>query len=198
MHHFTSRTAITFYTIQGLTTLLDQQQTALVGFVASLMEDVGVTGSFTTETIANFNATSHVINGRYAVPLSSIREFVSGLVSWVDSIVDEVDEGQWSELFNDITSVYVTAYNHISELSTYSDENNNLLADPSSFPLVLPHELVKLSVAEFIRKMCRYSYRLEERYSSEHIDTIADEHKQLLHAYRTEQVFKQSIDALSS
>jgi hypothetical protein len=102
------------------------------------------------------------------------------------------------KLFNDIASVYVTAYNRISELSAYSDENNNLLADSSSFPLVLPHELVKLSAAEFIRKMHRYSYRLEQHYSSEHIDTIADEHNQLLHAYRTEQVLKQSINALSS
>jgi hypothetical protein len=33
---------------------------------------------------------------------------------------------------------------------------------------------------------------------SEHIDTIVDEHKQMLHAYRTEHVLKQSIDALSS
>ncbi len=83
-------------------------------------------------------------------------------------------------------------------MSAYCDENNNPLADPSSFPPVLPHEIVKLSVAEFIRKMRHYSYRLEQRYSSEHIDTIVDEHKQLLHAYRIEQVFKQSIDALSS
>ncbi|CAM6014657.1 unnamed protein product [Sphagnum balticum] len=103
-----------------------------------------------------------------------------------------------AELFNDIVFVYVTACDRISELSTYRDENNNLLADPSSFPLVLPHELIKLFAAEFIRKMCHYNYRLEQRYSSEHIDTIVDEHKQLLHAYWIEQILKQSIDALSS
>jgi hypothetical protein len=178
--------------------LLDQQQAALVGLVASFMEDVGVTGPLTAEAIANFNASSHVISGCYAVPLSSVREFISGLSSWVDSIVDETNEGQRNELFNDIASIYVTACNHISKLSAYRDENNNPLADPSSFPPVLPHELIKLSAAEFIRKMRCYSYRLEQHYSSEHIDTIADEHKQLLHAYRTEQVLKQNINALFS
>jgi hypothetical protein len=81
MHHFTSKMAITFCTIQGLTMLLNQQQAALVGLVASLMEDVGVTRPLTTETIANLDASSHVINGRYAVPLSYVREFVSGLAS---------------------------------------------------------------------------------------------------------------------
>jgi hypothetical protein len=81
MHHFTSRTAITFHTIQGLTTLLDQQQAALVGLVASLMEDVGVTRPLTVETIANLDASSHVIDGHYAIPLSFVREFVNGLAS---------------------------------------------------------------------------------------------------------------------
>ncbi len=178
--------------------MLDQQQAALVGLITSLMEDFGVTGPLTAEAIANLDASNHVISGRYAVPLSSVREFVSGLASSVDFILDEANEGQRNELFNDIASVYVTACDRISKLSAYRDENNNPLADPSSFPPVLPHELVKLSAAEFIRKMRRYNYRLEHRYSSEHIDTIADEHKQLLHAYRTEQVLKQSIDALSS
>jgi hypothetical protein len=72
---------------------LDQQQVALVGLVASLMEDVSITRPLTAETIANLDALSHIINGCYAVPLSSVREFVNGLASWVDSIVDEADEG---------------------------------------------------------------------------------------------------------
>jgi hypothetical protein len=181
-----------------LTTLLDQQQVALVGLVASLMEDVGVTGPLTAEAIANLDVSSHVISGRYVIPLPFVREFVNGLASWVDSIVDEADEGQRSKLFNNIASIYVTTCDRNFKLSAYRDENNNSLANPSSFPLVLSHELVKLFAAEFIRKMRRYSYRLEQRYSSEHIDIITNEHKQLLHAYRTEQVLKQSIDALSS
>jgi hypothetical protein len=93
MHHFTSRTAITFRMIQGSTILLDQQQAALVGLGASFMEDIGVTGPLTAEAIANLDASSHVISGRYVVPLSFVREFVSGLASWVDSIVDEANEG---------------------------------------------------------------------------------------------------------
>ncbi|CAM6025086.1 unnamed protein product [Sphagnum balticum] len=93
MHHFTSRMAITFRTIQGLTTMLDQQQATLVGLDASFMEDVGVTGPLTAEAIANLDASNHIISGRYAIPLSSVREFVNGLASWVDSIVGKADEG---------------------------------------------------------------------------------------------------------
>ncbi|CAK9868042.1 unnamed protein product [Sphagnum jensenii] len=93
MHHFTSRTAITFRTIQGLTTLLDQQQVAMVGLIASLMEDVGITRPLTAKMIANLDTSNHVINDRYVVPLSFVCEFVNSLASWVDSIVDEANEG---------------------------------------------------------------------------------------------------------
>ncbi len=81
MHHFTSMTAITFRMIQGLTTMLNQQQTTLVGLIASLMEDVGVMGPLTVETIANLNASNHIISGRYAVPSFFVNEFINGLAS---------------------------------------------------------------------------------------------------------------------
>jgi hypothetical protein len=39
---------------------------------------------------------------------------------------------------------------------------------------------------------------LEHRYSATQIDIIADEHKALVHVYRSELVLKHGIDALSS
>jgi hypothetical protein len=160
MHHFTSLTAITFRTIQGLSTLLDQQQAALDDLVTSFIDDVGIIGPLSPEAIANLEVLEHVISGRYAVQLSSVREFVSGLASWADSIVDEVDPVQRSDLWNDIASVYVTACDRVSQLSSLRDADNNALANPSSLPPVLPHDLIKLSAAEFIRRACRHTYRL--------------------------------------
>jgi hypothetical protein len=196
MHHFTSLTAITFRTIQGLSTLLDQQQAALDDLVTSFIDDVGVIGPLSPEAIANLEVSEHVISGRYAVQLSSVREFVSGLASWADSIVDEVDPVQRSDLWNDIASVYVTACDRVSQLSSLRDADNNALANPSSLPPVLPHDLIKLSAAKFIRRARRHTYRLQHHYSVDHIDVIADEHKLLLHAYRSEPILKQAIDGL--
>ncbi len=196
MHHFTSLTAITFRTIQGLSTLLDQQQAALDDLVTSFIDDVGVIGPLSPEAIANLEVSEHVISGRYAVQLSYVREFVSGLASWADSIVDEVDPVQRSDLWNDIASVYVTACDRVSQLSSLRDADNNALTNLSSLPPVLPHDLIKLSAAEFIRRAHRHTYRLQHHYSVDHIDVIADEHKLLLHAYRSEPVLKQAIDGL--
>jgi len=69
-----------------------QQRNALDNLIASFIDDVGVIRPFTTESIANIDPSTHVINGRYVVALSSVREFFVDLASWVDTLLNEVDE----------------------------------------------------------------------------------------------------------
>ncbi len=198
MHHFTIRTVVTFRFIQGWTTLVLQQRNALDNLIASFIDNVAVIGPFTAESITNINPSTHVISGRYAVFMSSVWEFLIGLASWVDTLLNEVDESDENDLQHDIALVYVTAYDRIHEISAYRDRNNNAMADPNSIPPVLPHELVELSAADFIQKIRQHAFRLEHCYSSAHIDFIADEHKALIHVHRCELVLKDDIDSLSS
>jgi hypothetical protein len=109
MHHFTTRAAVTFCSIQGLTTLVLQQRNALDNLIASFIDDVGVTGPLTAELIANIDPLTHVISGRYVVALSSVREFLVGLASWADTLLNEADESDQTDLQHDIALVYVTA-----------------------------------------------------------------------------------------
>jgi hypothetical protein len=198
MHHFTTRTAITFRSIQGLTTLADQQHAALNGLIDNFIVDIGVTGPLTAESIAALDPSTHVVCGQYAVALQSVQEFLSGLATWVDVLINESLESEQKELQRDIALVYVTACNRIDEISIYRDQSNNPCDDPNSLPPVLPHELVKLSAANFIRKIRQHAFRLEHRYTAGQIDIIADEHKTLLYAYQSEAVLKEGIDSLSS
>jgi len=92
MHHSTTRAAVTFCSIQGLTTLVLQQRNALDNLIASFIDDVGVTGPLIAKLIANIDPLTHVISGRYVVALSSVREFLVGLVSWADTLLNEADE----------------------------------------------------------------------------------------------------------
>ncbi len=123
-------------------------------------------GPLTTESIANIDPSTHVISGHYAVALSSVREFLVGLASWVDTLLNEADESNQNALQHDIALVYVTTYDQIHEISTYRDRNNNAMADPGSIPPVLPHELVELSAVDFIRKIRQHAFRLDHCYSS--------------------------------
>jgi len=165
MHHFTTRAADIFRSIQGLTTLVLQQQNAMDNLIASFIDDVGVTGLLTAESIANIDPSTHVISGRYAVALSSVRKFLVGLASWADTLLNEADEGNQNDLQHDIALIYVIAYDQIHEIYAYRDRNNNAMADLGSIPPVLPHELVELSIADFIRKIRQHVFGLEHCYS---------------------------------
>lgn len=74
--------------------------------------------------------------------------------------------------------------------------NNNPFVDPTSLPPVLPHELVKFTTAQYIRKIRQHAFRLEHRYSTTQIDIIVNKHKAFVHVYRSELVLKQGINAL--
>jgi mannose/fructose/N-acetylgalactosamine-specific phosphotransferase system component IID len=63
MQHFTSHIIVAFHSIQGLTTLLEQQQATSNDLVASFIDNVGMTGPLTTESIGNLDTSTHVING---------------------------------------------------------------------------------------------------------------------------------------
>ncbi|CAK9198978.1 unnamed protein product [Sphagnum troendelagicum] len=108
MHHFTTRASVIFRSIQGLTTLVLQQRNALDNLIASFIDDVGVIGPFIAKSIANIDPSTHVISGRYAVVLSSVREFIIGLASWADTLLNEADENDQNDLQHDIALVYVT------------------------------------------------------------------------------------------
>jgi hypothetical protein len=166
--------------------------------IASFIDDVGVIGPLIVELIANIDPSTHVINGRYVVALSSVQEFLIGLASWADTLLNEADENDQNDLQHNIALVYFTACNRIHEISTYQDRNNNAMADPSSIPLVLLHELIKLSATNFIRKIRQHAFRLEHCYSSTQIDLIVDKHKALIHAHRCEPMLKDDINSLSS
>jgi hypothetical protein len=148
--------------------------------------------------ITNIDPSTHVINGHYVVALLSVREFLVGLASWADTVLNKVDECDQNALQHVIALVYVIACNQIHEISAYRDRNNNAMADPGSIPPVLPHEFVELSAADFIRKIRQHAFRLDHCYSSTQIDLIADEHNALIHAHRCEPLLKDGIDSLSS
>ncbi|CAN5957148.1 unnamed protein product [Sphagnum jensenii] len=84
--------------VQGLTTLVLQQQNALDNLIASFIDNVGVIGPLIAESIANMDPLTHVISGRYAVALSSVREFIVGLASRANTLLNEADESDQNDL----------------------------------------------------------------------------------------------------
>jgi hypothetical protein len=92
MDDFTSHITITFRKIQGLTTLVAQQQAKLDVFVSSFINDIGVIGPLIAESIQDLDPTTHVFNGRYVVFLLNVQEFLIGLANWVEGIINKANE----------------------------------------------------------------------------------------------------------
>lgn len=194
MECFTSHSAKTFRKIQGLTTMISQQQAELDLLVSSYVEEIGAIGPLSESTVSGLDPALHVTAGCYAVPLSKVEEFVLGQASWVEDTLNRASEKDRRDLLVDVGLVFVVACEKIAEICVQRDSANGPITS-DCLPPVLPHELVKTTAADFIRMVRRQSYRLERRYNVEHIDVIADQHKGLSRAYRRDEVLRAGIDA---
>jgi hypothetical protein len=195
MECFTSHSAKTFRNIQGLTTLVSQQAAELDCLVTNYIEEIGAIGPLTDAALSELDESEHAVSGRFAVALCSVREFVLGLASWTNAIINaQTDENKVNEMLKDIGMAFVIACDRISGIVVERNDDNSALNGPSSLPPVLPHELVQMTAAEFLRKARHQAIRLETFYDSLQIDVIADQHKELIRAYRNEPVLRAALD----
>ena len=195
MEAFTSHSANTFHKIQGLTTLISQQDAELEQLIASYIKEVGAIGPLTDEAVAALDLPIYVVSGHYAVSLDNVREFVLGLASWTNAIVSQAEESKVKVLLKDIGMAFIMACDCINNIIVERNPDNSASHGPSSLPPVLPHELVKITPAKFLCKARNQSARLESYYSSEQIDVITDQHKELRHAYCSEPTLRSGIDS---
>jgi hypothetical protein len=59
---------------------------------------------------------THVFNGHYVISLSNVQEFITDLATWVEGIINEVDEVKQNELQCDVKLIFVMAYEHIDSI----------------------------------------------------------------------------------
>jgi hypothetical protein len=211
---FSSLTASAFRKIQGLTTLVSQQQNALYELMDALMETSGVSGPLSTEAqglldieIAKqqegdengeIDANTTTRTGAFHFDLATIKEFVCGLASWVEDILEGLTLLEEGQLLQGVGDVFCNAINGVNSIVVARDRENGPSGDSLSrlVPPVLPHELVKISAADFLRRARHQATRLNGHFGSNaKIDVIADEHKALIMAHRREEVLRTCIDS---
>lgn len=78
---FTAHSAKTFRKIQGLTTLISQQDAELEQLIARYIEEVGGNRPLTDAAVAALDLFIHVVSGPYSGSLYNVCEFVTGLAS---------------------------------------------------------------------------------------------------------------------
>jgi hypothetical protein len=59
---------------------------------------------------------THVFNGHYVISLSNVQEFLIGLTSWVEGIINKVDDVKQNELQCDVGLIFVVTYERINSI----------------------------------------------------------------------------------
>lgn len=183
--------------LQGLATLLGEQETQLGGIFVTLCELCPVSGPHGESTLAQvgFNEQSHVIRGAYSAKLSDARLFLDDLISFVlNTLLNRLDAEQVQGIKRFIAKLFaglVDASSHIFALRDDPNEAENAEDLP-----VTPTMLVKLRLADVSVLLNRYKARLSAaNWSESSIDQIQRDNRALPNAYRNELVFEQTVDA---
>jgi hypothetical protein len=60
--------------------------------------------------------TNHVFNRHYVVSLSNVQAIFVSLTSWVEGIINEVDEVKQNKLQHDVGLVFIVVCEHIDSI----------------------------------------------------------------------------------
>ena len=154
MDAFTNYTAITFRFIQGATTLVSQQNAAFERLIASFVEDVGVQGPLAPADIELLDPGAYMSSGLFTLLKVCIREYLVGLASWVEEILEEAEMIVQEQLLTDIGRVFTVACDRIRKICVLHSEDNGPFIDQNVLPPILPNALVKTRPGDFLHQVC--------------------------------------------
>lgn len=180
---------------------MSEQASAFNKLIRTFIEDVGIEGPLMQDVIELRDPETHASSGSYSISLPQVREYLCGLASWVEGLINEVDNDLQNQLLRDIGMVYSVACDRIDNICVLRSRDNSPFVDEHSLPPVLPKELVNTRPRDFLRMVCKHSFRLDHHAPDDDdddddiVDQIADEHKELIMQYRTDPILKQAIDS---
>ena len=190
------RTNEGFTRLQGLTTLLSQQQQFLNELVSDFCADVQAIGpiKFSNEDQAN---PIFVISGKYAVTMTKAQNFIfnEGGLYCVESF-DKLSIEERQLVTQSVAEVLVCLIDGISNIVV---ERGSLNASSDlETPLCLPHELVSLNGHDFAELLMSQQRRILTAFNEQELDGLQDEFQELVCMYQRNGTIKTALDACTS
>ncbi|EEC42950.1 predicted protein [Phaeodactylum tricornutum CCAP 1055/1] len=182
-----------FASLQGLTTLVSQQQKILSGLIDTYCRMSGMAGPLEQEQIdAIISKEPAEGNGSYVITHNQVRSCLDGLGMWMIKTVEELasDEEKLSCLLASIGNLFVVAANGIANIAIVRSGNKSQAAE---LPPVLPYELAASNMRDFVKTIQKHRTRLQRRFSDEEIDQLSREFSIFLRAYREEPLFQDAL-----
>lgn len=195
LYEFTHAVGKTYRRIHGMTTFVSQQTQHLSELVQTLHRISGCKGPITDDELNLLTEWDLIIDNKYVVQKSAIRNFLSGLGSFVHISTAELPPASLNDVVHAVGSMFLSA---VVGLSAIVENRAELIGGATGLPPVLPHELIKLTRAAFNSEVRCHAPRLSARFTPAEIEQIEEEFGDFLEAYHREETFKASLQAIDA
>jgi hypothetical protein len=183
---------ICFQSLQGLTTIISEQDDLLHSLVSSLWALLVMEGPL-SPTSLSFKRTSgddsNVLGAEFATTRSNVADFIADLGSLALSCHGKLEPEEAQAVEVGIGTIFLASVEKISAIRAERNSSNG----PSSqrLPPVLPHELAKVAPRRFNYMLLEQSQRL--RCSGQGVDELELEFRSFKAAFHSENSLSDSL-----
>jgi hypothetical protein len=178
--------------LQGLTTLLSEQETSLSSLISNLCNLADVEGPLSPSMIEQKIATGdYVAKERFAVSRKNTRDFLSDLGSAAIGFINCIDNEDETVVINAVSEMLLSIVNGVHNVIGGND-GNTLRAE--NVAAILPHHLARLRPRHVSTQVRKQRERLLTSFSEAAIDEIEIRHQDLVLAYQKEITLKACLD----
>lgn len=190
LSEITQSAAKTYYRITGMTNLVSRQSAELAKFVQTLNRLSGCKGPVTEDELSVMNDWDQIVEQKYIVQKSAIRNFLSGLGTFVHAAMNELPPENLDEVVNKVGVMFLSAIVRLSRVISEQDSSN---LSSSCLPPVLPRELVLRTRAAFNDDVRNYANRLSKTMTLTQIDQIEEQFGELAEAFHDQETFRECL-----
>lgn len=193
IYEFTHTISKTYNRIRGLTTLIAQQIVHLSELVQSLSRLSGCKGPVTDEELSLVDDWDRITENKYIIQKSVIKDFLSGLGSFVHISMSELPEKSLNEVIEVVGMMFLSA---VVGISSVIEGRGEFSVGTFGLPPVLPHELISLTRASFNGDVRNQAHRLSTIFTPGEIEQIEEEFGEFLEGYHREETLRAILRAI--
>lgn len=191
---FTRAVAKTYRRIHGFTTVISRQVALLSELMRTLQRLSGCKGPITQDELNLLSQWDIIVEGKYVVQKAVVRNFLSGLGSFVHISTNELPHSTLDGVVHAVGTLFLSA---IVGISSIIESRREPSAGGDDIPPVLPNELIKLSRISFNGVVRVHAHRLATKFTPADIEQIEGEFGEFLEAYHREETFNSAIHTVT-
>lgn len=192
MHAFADESRKVFTSLQGLTTLVSEQHARISGLVDTYCRMSGMQGPLSHEQIDDIVVLQPAeVSGSFIITHEHVRSCLDGLGLWMMEQLESLATDDLCDLLSTIGKLFVEAADGISQITVERSAENEASSD--ELPPVLPHELSRIDMRQFVKVLQAHRERVLPYFGSQGMNDISTEFSQFLRAFREEPQFKEAV-----